>query len=347
MKQDQEGGDGALNIQAGRDVTIHGVSYSEAKEIALEVFSNNAAQLAAIAKEAGRVRAEELTDAFLKSLQERNPEGLRKTVEPDFQLALLDAQKAYARTGDRDLGRVLVDLLVARSAENTRTLREIVLTESLQVVPRLTPQQINTISVVFILKYTRSYAVISMDTLRSWFAQCVLPFIPSLTKAASCYQHLAYSSAATIEVVSVRLGGILRNTYPGLFSMGHPKEDYQKYIDKYPALQGLLVSSPWIPDNIQLLPLFEEQIREQLIKISIPKNVQDELWEKLQESRKPEEDVEKIASESIAGFRDFLDIWTNSALKQLKLTSVGLAIGHGNYVRISGDVAPLSIWISD
>lgn len=304
-------------------------------------------QLAEIARGAGRKRAEELTDSFLKALQERNPEGVKKAVEPDFQLALLDAQKAYARTGDRDLGRVLIDLLVSRSAEKTRTLREIVLTESLQVVPRLTVQQINTISVVFILRYTRNYQVTSPDSLKTWFARVVQPFVPSLTKAATCYQHLAYSGAATIEITSARLGMIFRETYPGLFSTGHPKEEYQKHIEAYPALDGLLIPSPHAPNNVQFLPLFEDKIRERFDAIHVPKPVQDELWQKHLNSRKSEGDVESYASENIPGFRDLLDVWAGSSLQSLMLTSVGLAIGHGNFVRITGERAPLSIWLPD
>jgi hypothetical protein len=323
------------------------VSYIEAKQIALEVFKNNAVQLAEIAREAGRKRAEELTDDFLKVLQERNPEGVKKAIEPDFQLALLDAQRAYARTGDRDLSRVLIDLLVSRSAEKTRSLREIVLTESLQVIPRLTIQQINTISVVFILKHTRNFQVTSLDALKAWFGRVVQPFVSSLTKADTCYQHLAYSGAATIELTSARLGMILRENYPGLFSTGYPIEEYQKQIKAYPGFEDLLVPAFHAPNNVQLAPLFEEQTRQRLDAIHVPKPVQDELWKKHLNSRKSEGDVETHASDNIPGFRELLDVWAGSSLRSLSLTSVGVAIGHGNFVHITGERAPLSIWIPD
>lgn len=58
-------------LQAGRDLTIntHGLSYTEAKEVALDVFRANFVQLVGEAREAARIRAEEITESFLRKLQ--------------------------------------------------------------------------------------------------------------------------------------------------------------------------------------------------------------------------------------------------------------------------------------
>jgi hypothetical protein len=42
-----------------------------------------------------------------------------------------------------------------------------------------------------------------------------------------------------------------------------------------------------------------------------------------------------------------IDLWDNTALKQLHLTSVGLAIGHGYWRRATEIDAPLGIWLGD
>jgi hypothetical protein len=40
------------------------------------------------------------------------------------------------------------------------------------------------------------------------------------------------------------------------------------------------------------------------------------------------------------------DIWSESAMKNFSLTSVGIAIGHANIKRLVGEFANLSIWIN-
>lgn len=40
------------------------------------------------------------------------------------------------------------------------------------------------------------------------------------------------------------------------------------------------------------------------------------------------------------------DAWTNSSMKSFTLTSVGIAIGHANIKRFSGEFADLRIWIN-
>jgi U3 small nucleolar RNA-associated protein 14 len=40
------------------------------------------------------------------------------------------------------------------------------------------------------------------------------------------------------------------------------------------------------------------------------------------------------------------DSWENSKIKSFTLTSVGMAIGHANIKRLTGEFASLSIWIN-
>jgi hypothetical protein len=43
---------------------------------------------------------------------------------------------------------------------------------------------------------------------------------------------------------------------------------------------------------------------------------------------------------------DCFEIWFASPMKNLTLTSVGIAIGHANIKRFAGEFANLSIWIN-
>ena len=43
---------------------------------------------------------------------------------------------------------------------------------------------------------------------------------------------------------------------------------------------------------------------------------------------------------------EIFETWSGSAMKNFKLTSVGIAIGHANIKRLVGEFAELSIWIN-
>jgi hypothetical protein len=134
--QKQNVAEGSTAIQAGRDIIITGLNYNDVKNIALDVFKANFYELAGVAKEVARDRAEEITEAFLLKLKQENPDGFKKSDDPDFQYALFTVQKEYARNGDKELGDLLVDLLVDRSKQDQRDILQIVLNESLLTAPK-------------------------------------------------------------------------------------------------------------------------------------------------------------------------------------------------------------------
>lgn len=56
-KQDQTGGSGSTNVQAGQDVVIHvGVTATEARAIALDVFRSNFLTMSGVAEQVVRDR---------------------------------------------------------------------------------------------------------------------------------------------------------------------------------------------------------------------------------------------------------------------------------------------------
>ena len=128
--QSQTAQQNATAIQAGRDVVLYGgMSYSEVKDAALDVFEANFFRLAGIAKETAEQRAEEVTEKLLERLQREHPEGFSQANDPGFQHALFTVQREHARTGDANLGDLLVDLLVDRTRHPQRDIMQIVLDE--------------------------------------------------------------------------------------------------------------------------------------------------------------------------------------------------------------------------
>jgi len=73
--QKQNAGDSSTNIQA-ESITIHqGVSLEAVRQVALDIFRANFYELAGEAKDIAQRRAEEITEDFLRKLEQENASG--------------------------------------------------------------------------------------------------------------------------------------------------------------------------------------------------------------------------------------------------------------------------------
>ena len=347
--QDQNVGNGAVAVQAGNDVNItqNGLSYSEVRDVALDVFRANFFQLAGPAMETARARAEEITEDFLKKLQKENPDGFGKGQDPDFQHALFTVQREYARNGDEDLGDLLVDLLVDRSKQEQRDILQIVLNESLSTAPKLTDSHLAVLAIIFLFRYTQSQWIGNHESLGEYFDEYVLPFASKLIKNKACYQHLEFTGCGSpIQMSPATLETVMDFNYPGLFSKGFDLDEI--------ATRGISVGC----DDRFFIPCLNDPS-----KLQIRANNMEILKDRLIENLIGPEDIEHINAlfnvgkmshdeirEKCISIRPYMapvfELWANPPINSFTLTSVGMAIGHANIKRLTGEFASLSIWIN-
>lgn len=346
--QEQDVSEGSSAIQAGRDVTIvkTGLTYAEVRDIALDVFRANFYQLAGVAKETAKARAEEITEAFLSKLQKEHPAGLEKSHDPDFQYALFTVQKEYARNGDKDLGDLLVDLLVDRSKQEQRDILQIVLNESLVTAPKLTESQLAALALIFLFAYTQNYGVGNHKMLGEYLDKYAAPFVSKVVKNLACYQHLEFCGCGSIGLVKGNLESILGMTYQGQFLKG--------FDEKEVSDRGV---------SIGLDPRFFIRCLNDRSKFQVRANNKELLEEAFEEHGVTAEDRAKINAlfgvgkmndteikEKCIEIRSYMSVlfetWSGSTMQNFTLTSVGIAIGHANIKRLAGEFADLSIWIN-
>ena len=201
--QSQKSGNDSTNLQA-HDITINntGITYEDARKIALDVSKGVLFELSENAKTSARNRVDEITDDFLRKLHAGYQKGLEKASDPGFQYALFTVQKEYARTGDKDLGSLLVDLLVDYTRHDQRNIVQIVLNESLNVAPKLTSEQIAILSVIFAIRYTQKNGPLSNDLLGQHWDETVRPFVDLITPKQTAYLHLEFTGCGTASVAN-------------------------------------------------------------------------------------------------------------------------------------------------
>lgn len=346
--QSQGVGDGATAIQAGGSVTVVnvGVSAAEARNIALDVAKATFYELTDAAKETAVIRVEEITELVIKKLETDFPEGLQKANDPDFQYALYTVQKEYARNGDKDLGDLLVDLLVDRSKQDQRDILQIVLNESLATAPKLTDTHLAALAVIFLFRYTQNFGIGNHQMFGNYLDKHLLPFVPKLSKNHAGYQHLQFSGCGSIGLGGNSLEGILGTLYQGQFLKGFEQSEI--------ATRAVSVGL----DSRFFIPCLNDETKWQ-----VKANSKESLEKHLDAQGVSSEDRAKILAlfdldkmseleikEKLIAIRPYmaevLETWSNSPMKTFTLTSVGMAIGHANIKRLTGEFASLAIWIN-
>ena len=341
----QEGGEYSTNLQGQSIVINQGITYQDAKNIAIDVFKSNFLELSTNAAGIAKHRAEELIDDFLNKIKERNPNSLNSVEDPGMQSAIFTAQKEYAKTGDKDLSDMLVDILVDRAAQPERNLKQIVLDESLAIVPKLTLSQLDTLTIIFIIKYSRNLEVSSIPLLKKYLEDYISPFTSLLSKEDSLYQHLEYSGCGSTSFGSLNIEQILLNDYKCIFCKGFTKEQFETTsisFEKYPTL---IISCLHDTTKFQIAAIDEDALEKKAKAIGIEDTEINKLKPLMNNYQMKKEEAKEIIKQQGEFMNVLFDIWDNSSLEKMTLTSVGIAVASANLRRKTGITVDLGIWI--
>lgn len=341
----QEGGNKSTNLQ-GQSIVVHqGISYLDAKNIAIDVFKSNYLELSVNAADTAKKRAEELVENFLNEIKQRSPDAVQTMEDPGMQHAIFIAQKEYARTGDKDLSDMLVDILVDRASQEERNLKQIVLDESLNIVPKLTSSQMDSLTIIFIIKYSKNFEISNLESFKNYLTSYIKPFVSILSKENSLFQHLEFTGCASISMGSTNIQDVFSKTYKGIFCKGFTQEQLVAIIPQYEKYKSIII--PCLNDSkkFQLAALDEEVLEEKGEVLNLTTDELNKLKLLLNNYQLNEEESKNLIKKQGAFMNDLFDIWDNSSLKRLTLTSVGIAIATANLRTKTGISVDLGIWI--
>ena len=341
----QKSGDSSVNLQAENITVNTGLSIAHVKEIALDVFEDNFHKLAGVAKESADQRAKEITDQVLKELSEKNPFGLKTFQDPDFQYSLFQAQKEYARSGDKELGDILVDILVDRSKEEERTLLQLVLNESLLIAPKLNSAQLDLLACCFSINYTKKTNIANLQMFTDFLDDFIFVFADAVGVKDSNYKHIEYVGCGVIRAGAIDIVDILMSTYKAIFCKGFHRDQLEEISRETPNIHNVLTVCGNNTRFLQAKGMDDEVTRALCKQQSISVESTNKLLQ-LNNSRMMNKDEATDFLKSICPkFDDFLKNAANSSFNYLDLTSVGIAIAHAHSRKKTGLDAELSIWI--
>jgi hypothetical protein len=319
------GGDFSSNHQADRiEVNNYGLSYSDAKEIALDVYKSNIVKLSDEAAELAAERVKVFISTLLNELVEKL-ENLNSFKDPGFQSVLFSSQREYAKTGDKDLGQLLVDLLVNRASEVERTKTQIIYDEALDIAPKLTATDYDILSIIFLLRnFSVDHKIADYDSFKDFINQLCL-FV-NVVDDKYPYTYLEYAGCVK-EIEDKRgLSSLLIDNFSIAFCTGFNREMASRFdLNNYT-----------LRDHI--IPCFNDKLKYQF-------SFKNKYYPKLQGYEN--EDLKAFyitnlqkpldALKSVAAINPLIwklnEQWKSSEIKHLHLTNVGIAIAIANIYR--------------
>ncbi len=204
-KQEQNVGSESTAILAGGNVTLtqnNGLSVAEVKELCLLFLREN---FPALREEAIKV-AESNVQKFAASLESKLIEKsgeivLEKFGDPDVQAAINDAVQANARKGEKSNPSVLVDLITERASFSTNDFKDIVLSEAITVVPKITKPQISYLSFIHYMTSISCSNLQNVSQLEPYSKAALSAVFPGFDLSDSQKRHLQYAGACSIATM--------------------------------------------------------------------------------------------------------------------------------------------------
>lgn len=345
--QDQHVGNGATAAQAGRDVIInHGMSLAQMAEVIREVrnITDNFTAEAMVKVEA---RASEFEASVLRKFKDATKTNAEAFRDPDFQLMLSDAQKAYARSGDEAVKETLADIIARRSLAENQTRLALTLNDAAARAPKLTKTEFSILSLCYLARYTHAPNVGDPSMFAAYINQNFIPFADEILTELPAYWHIESQSCGRLATGQVELMNVWRPNYAGVLGKGLPEQVILDHTSE-PA-KGMILGTcmPCFRDATQLQPkaLTREVYHQKYDDSGIPPADLDNVWNAFEATVPGGEDLYKILEPDIPEIRKLFEKWEETPIKQLELNSVGIAIGHANASRVVGLAAPLDIWI--
>ncbi len=151
--QKQQSGDNSNNYQAQGNITIinqYGITRENIQEELSLFFQENMPIFRNVAQNIANERAEELNNAFINQIAELE-NGIidkiyKRLSEPDMQIAIFEAQKNYAKYGDKEKLEQFIKLLINKGIEDCNSLKNILLDDAITTVSKMKQAQIDFLS---------------------------------------------------------------------------------------------------------------------------------------------------------------------------------------------------------
>lgn len=148
-----------------------GMTPEQAARQTIDLFMDNFPKLQTLAKETAEQRATELCDEILKKLEGKQVKDFTPFTQPDVQFVLYEAQKNYARFGEKDVMKILTELIVNRIQNDDKAHFKRIVDNAVAAACELTSTQLDCLSALFMLTKVKFSHIKTIEDLKNFFNQ--------------------------------------------------------------------------------------------------------------------------------------------------------------------------------
>ncbi len=347
--QKQNATEGSTAIQATGDVTVHkGLSPAQMVEI-LSALSAHVETLGNVAMAQIEDRLKTFEAGVLKRFAADGTTRSEAFCEPDFLAATLDAQKAFARSGDEGLREVLTDLVAQRSKIAERSRLSLTLNDAIAKVGSIPESDLNALSMIFTFQNVQNNGLVSMQQLAEFLSCVCLPLLDNISTSESAANYLSAHGClippSGIAVQSDALG-ILSQRYGSIITKGVTEADLrEKFVDYDQLLQrGLIVDSPY-GNGQKVFAVSGPQLENILPQLGIYGEYSERYKELTSGSQPSENEFQGVMNTLLPRISEIVGAYNQPTITNSRLTSIGIALAHANLAKGPLRDVDLSIWI--
>ena len=350
---EQNGSKSSTNIQnndlSKNIVVINQPNYLEIKQIALDVYKQEAHHYSEEAAEKALKKVEELVENFLTKLYDINSNKAEELKKPSVQHSLFNAQKGYVLDETNDTQENYIDLLLSRVQFPNKSMLQISVDEAIKTIEKLTPDQMDCLTFMF-LTYNNIESIVSLGQLNSYcnnlcsiFHESFLnKFLPTYLKSINVCLSLDNTG------YFIPLQELFFKSKPGLFFKGFDLLEFLNYLgkseDEILKYNSIIVKDLRDPEKYQINAINLETLKVQIKKYNLEED-SDKITSFFQNHIMSIQEIENDLLERNIKMRNVLDIWKNNKIKYCELTPTGIIIAISNYNRKFGDKLNYSDYI--
>ena len=123
---------------------------------------------------------------------------LEKFTDPDVQATINDAVKGSARRGEKANPSLLVDLITERASSSTNDFKDIVISEAVTVVPKITKSQIAYLSFIHYMTNMSFQRLKHISELELYSVPALSVVSEGFNLSSSQKKHLEYAGTCSI-----------------------------------------------------------------------------------------------------------------------------------------------------
>ena len=265
-----------------------------------------------------------MLDQLLIKLKENQQESLAGFQDPGMLTAIYDAQKAFVRSGDEVLEAVLVDLLQERFNSEERDLKQIILDQALNVASMLTSQQMDILSLVFILTQTKRNGLATLEEFYQYLESDIAPLTSELTGSELCYQHLKFSGCCSLyEASTIKpIEELIRSSYPAFFSKGFELSDISLEEARVEKVKPLFLQCFHYPNLLQFNALNADELKTKCTGVGLNEDEIRIVVQLFDSTTMSTQEIKQHLSDKFDYMEELLSKWGATSLNKVSMSTV-------------------------